>query len=63
MEGKAYPDKENGPGIERGAPAPPPINQEENDMLNDTLYLTLQITKIAALVLAAYVVTYLMLAI
>jgi hypothetical protein len=32
-------------------------------MLNDTLYLTLQIAKIAALVLAAYVVTYLMFAI
>jgi hypothetical protein len=32
-------------------------------MLNDTLYLTAQLVKVAALVLAAYAVTYLMLAI
>jgi hypothetical protein len=32
-------------------------------MLNDTLYLTLQLAKAAALVLAGYAVTYLMLAI
>ena len=31
-------------------------------MLNDTLYLALQLAKVAALVLAAYAFTYLMLA-
>lgn len=32
-------------------------------MLNDTIYLAAQLTKVAALVLAGYVFTYLMLAI
>ena len=32
-------------------------------MLNDTIYLALQLAKVAALVLAAYVFTYFMLAI
>jgi hypothetical protein len=32
-------------------------------MLNDTLYLTLQLAKVAALVLAGYAFTYAMLAI
>ena len=32
-------------------------------MLNDTLYLTLQLAKVAALVLAAYAFAYAMLAI
>ena len=32
-------------------------------MLTDTLYLALQLTKVAALVLAGYAVTYFMLAI
>lgn len=31
-------------------------------MLNDTLYLALQLAKVAALMLAAYVFTYFMLA-
>ena len=63
MEGEAPSDQKNGPGIERGAQAPPPINQEGNIMLTDCLYLTLQLAKVAALVFAAYVVTYVMLAI
>ncbi len=61
MEGEAPGDQKNGPGIERGAQAPQPINQEENDMLTDTLYLTLQLAKVALFCGAIYAGTYVML--
>ena len=63
MEGKAPSGQENGPGIKRGAQAPPPINQEGNIMLTDCLYLAAQLAKVATVLAAGYVVTYFMLAI
>ena len=62
MDGTAHTDQENGPRIGREAQAShPPINQEDTPMIYDTLYLALQLAKVALFCGSIYAGTYVML--